>query len=522
MTTLPKDVPGCKTPSLDLRPYQAEAVNKVFASWAQFDRTLGIAPTGSGKTIKFAHVAEKRLSAGRVLILAHRDELIDQAIDKLHQARGLAAAKEKAGDRADLDAGVVVASVQTLTRTSRLERFTPDHFATVIVDEAHHVLASSYQRILSRFDGSKVLGVTATGDRGDTRSLAKYFEDVAFQIGLVDLINDGFLCRVRVQTVPLEIDISGVSVRAGDFGDEELAVALEPVLEEAASAIVNHVGSRKTLIFVPLVRIASAFAEILRGHGIAAEMISGACTDRAEKLIRFRSGETRTLINAMLLTEGFDEPSIDCVIPLRPTRIRSLFAQQVGRGTRIYPGKKDLLILDFLWQSRRHDIVNAVDLVAQDDSERAGITAALSGSDGDGDGDLVTALRVSRERALARQIAAQREKEGELMDLIDLCVAYRAPELETWAPTMGWHYRSATEKQIEFLRRWKVDPHIVKGRGHASAIIDSIVRYNESQPATAKQLGYLRYLGYRGDIRGLSKPAAGKLISKIKQAALVA
>jgi superfamily II DNA or RNA helicase len=509
---------NCKRPRIELRPYQAEAVEKVFASWSQFDRTLGIAPTGSGKTVKFAHVTERRLDAGRVLILAHRDELLDQAQDKLYQACGLISAKEKAADRADLDAGVVIGSVQTLARPKRLERFTRDHFATTIVDEAHHVLADSYQRILKRFDGAKVLGTTATPDRGDTRSLAHYFEDVAFQISLIDLIKDAYLCRIRVQTVPLTVDISNVSTRAGDFSDEELAVALEPVLEEAAEAILTCAGVRKTLIFVPLVRIASAFAEILRDHGVAAEMISGACADRAEKLHRFGSGETQMLVNAMLLTEGYDEPSIDCVVPLRPTKIRSLYAQQVGRGTRIHPGKRDLLILDFLWQSRRHDIVSAVDLVAADDNERAGITAALSGADGDEDGDLVTALTVSRERALARQIAAQRDSRGELMDLIDVCVAYRAPELETWAPTMRWHRLSATEKQLDFLARWKVDAQSVRGRGHASEIISAIIRHQESLPATPKQLGYLQHcLGYRGNLAGLSKPAASRLISDLKE-----
>jgi superfamily II DNA or RNA helicase len=500
-----------------LRPYQAEAVEKVFASWAQFDRTLGIAPTGSGKTIKFAHVAERRLEEGRVLILAHRDELLDQAIDKLHQARGLAASKEKAADRADHDAGVVVASVQTLSRTNRLERFGADHFHTVVVDEAHHVLASSYQKILRRFETAKVLGVSATPDRGDMRSLANYFEDVAFQIGLVDLIEDGYLCRVKVQTVPLRIDISQVSTRAGDFSDEELAIALEPVLEEAAEAIVNHASERKTLVFVPLVRIAAQFASILQDHGVSAEMVSGACTDRAEKLLRFRIGETRMLINAMLLTEGYDEPSIDCVVPLRPTKIRSLYAQMVGRGMRVHLGKENLLILDFLWLSRQHNIVRPLDLVGQDENEREAIAAVLEESDG----DLVTALSLSKERALAKQIAAQRKLKGEtvdLLNLIDVCVAYKSPELEDYAPTMHWHSRTPTDKQLDFLRRRRIDIRAVRGRGHASAMIDAIIRHEETLPATAKQLGYLRFLGYRGDIRGLSKPEAGRIITQLKQA----
>jgi superfamily II DNA or RNA helicase len=496
----------------ELRPYQAEAVAGVFKSWKQFDRVLGIAPTGSGKTIKFADIAQKRLADGPVLVLAHRDELIDQAIDKLYRARQLRAAKEKASERADLDAGVVVASVQTLSRARRLERFSSDHFDTVIIDEAHHVPAETYQRILNHFQAPKVLGVTATADRGDTRDLGRYFEDIAFQ---VDLIKDGYLCRVKVQTIPVSIDISGVSTRAGDFSDEELAIALEPVLEELAEAIVAHAKDRKTLIFVPLVRIAKQFAEILCHRGFAAEMISGACSDRAEKLLRFRCGQTRLLVNAMLLTEGFDEPSIDCIVPLRPTKIRSLYAQQVGRGTRIHPAKENLLLLDFLWISRQHNLVKPVDLIATDDNERAAIGQLLD----EAQGDLVEAQFTSRERALARQILAQRKLKGEvrdLLDIIDLCIAYKAPELESYAPTMRWHQRELSPKQIDCLRRYRVDLNEVRDRGHASAIIETVLRYNESVPATPKQLSYLRYLRYRGDTGKLSKSAAGRLIGQIK------
>jgi superfamily II DNA or RNA helicase len=352
-----------------LRGYQKEAVAGVFRSWREFDRSLGISPTGSGKTLMFADIAAQRLPSGRILILAHRDELIEQAIDKLQWSRQLSAAKEKAEDRASLDSGVVVGSVQTLARQTSRERFPSDHFMTVIVDEAHHILAETYQRILKYYQTEKILGVTATPDRGDTRNLGKFFQDIAFEISLIDLIRAGFLCRVKVQTVPIKIDISGVSVRAGDFSDEELAIALEPVLEEIADAVGVYAKNRKTLVFVPLIRIADQFAEILRSKGFAAEMVSGQCTDRADKLARFKNGETRILCNAVLLGEGYDEPSIDCVICLRPTKIRSFYAQMIGRGTRIHPGKENLLILDFLWLSRQHNLIKPADLIAHDEND---------------------------------------------------------------------------------------------------------------------------------------------------------
>ncbi len=499
----------------ELRPYQDVQVAGTEKSWITFDRVLGVTPTGSGKTVTFADIADKRQVHGRVLILAHRDELIDQAIDKLHRARRLFAVKEKAQERASLESRIVVASVQTLARQNRLERFPIDHFATVIVDEAHHVLADSYQRVLARFPSAKVLGVTATPDRGDTRNLGTFFQDVAFEISMVDLIRQGYLARVKVQTVPIQIDITDVSTRAGDFSEEEVAAALEPVLEKIAVAVAAHAKGRKTLVFVPLIRIADQFAEILCLHGFAAESVCGVSSDRAEKLARFKQGTTSVLVNAMLLNEGYDEPSVDCVICLRPTRIRSLYAQMVGRGTRIHPGKENLLLLDFLWLSRAHNLVKPVDLISHDESERQAVAKMLEETDG----DLVGALDESRERSLAQQVLAHRKLRGEitdLLDLVDIIIAYQAPELEHYAPTMRWHFDEPSEKQLAYLKLCRVDLGIVQDRGHASAIIDAIVRHAESTPASDKQKNFLRYLGYQGDTTNLSKPEAGRLISQLK------
>jgi hypothetical protein len=290
-------------------------------------------------------------------------------------------------------------------------------------------------------------------------------------------------------------------------------------LEKIAEAVTVYAAGRKTLIFVPLIRIATQFADILKAHGLAAEMVCGACIDRADKLARFSSGETQILCNAMLLGEGYDEPTIDCVIVLRPTKIRSFYAQMVGRGTRIHPGKSDLLLLDFLWISRQHNLAKPASLIAHDENEQAALEMVLAEGVEDAEGDLVGALDKSRERALAHQILTQKKLRGEihdLLDIIDLCVAYEAPELENYAPTMFWHGCSVTEKQTEMLARYRVDLSCVQDRGHASAIINTIIRYNESLPATPKQLNYLHYLGYRGETGSLSKPAASRLIAGLK------
>ena len=385
--------------------------------------------------------------------------------------------------------------MQTLSRNSRLQRFTSDHFRTVIVDEAHHTLAESYLRILNYFGKAKMLGVTATPDRGDRRSLGQFYEDIAFEISLLDLIKDERLCPIRIKTVPLKIDISAVGMRAGDYSEEELAQTIEPMLHELADAICMHVAERKTLIFTPLVRTADQFAAILRAHGLAAEAICGESPDRKEILGRFASGETGVLCNAMLLTEGYDEPSIDCVICLRPTTIRSLYAQMVGRGTRIHTGKENLLLLDFLWLSRTHDLVGPASLIAKDEAEAAEITAQLRKTNG----DLVqaeSAMKREREAALARKLEARREQQGSEVDLLELAQRWHAPVILDYAPTFRWERQPLTAKQIAVLTYNGVDLALVRNRGHASVILSNLFAFKEREPATEKQKNYCRYLGH--------------------------
>jgi superfamily II DNA or RNA helicase len=248
-----------------LRPYQEQAVAAILKSWIDYDRSLLVAPTGSGKTIIFAHIAQRagQLDNGKTLILAHREELIDQAIDKLHLACDIRATKEKADSYADRTAQVVVASVQTLHAT-RLQSWPKDHFARVIVDEAHHVTADSYQRILAHFQDTRVLGVTATPDRGDKRNLGTYFQDVAHEISLLDLIRDQFLSPIKAETIPIKIDLAGVKVAKGDLDAGGLGHAIAPYLEHIASLIAERYKDRKTLVFLPLIKLSEQFADLCK------------------------------------------------------------------------------------------------------------------------------------------------------------------------------------------------------------------------------------------------------------------
>ncbi len=352
---------------MELRPYQQQAREAVERDWTEYDHTLLVLPTGCGKTIVFCKIIEDMVRTGsRCLILAHRGELLEQAADKLFTAAGLRCAEEKA-EASCLDSWyrVVVGSVQTLTREKRLAQFSNDYFDVIVVDEAHHCLADSYQRVLGHFSEAKVLGVTATPDRGDMRNLGQYFEHLAFEYTMPKAIREGYLSPIKAVTIPLKLDLTGVGVQAGDFRNSDLDTALDPYLEQIAREMKSYCEHRKTVVFLPLVRTSQKFRDILNAFGFNAAEVNGGSEDRAEILQDFAENRYNVLCNSMLLTEGWDCPDVDCVVVLRPTKVRSLYCQMVGRGTRISPGKDHLLLLDFLWHTERHELCHPASLICR-------------------------------------------------------------------------------------------------------------------------------------------------------------
>ena len=488
-----------------LRPYQQQARERIHAEWENgHTRTLLVLPTGTGKTIVFASVAADQVRAGhRVLILAHRGELLEQAADKLQRSTGLVSAVEKA-DATCLNTWfrVVVGSVQTLQRTARLERFPHDYFGTIIIDEAHHAITDGYRRILDYFGSAKVLGVTATPDRGDMRNLGEVFDSLAFEYKLTDAIKEGYLCRIMAQTIPLKLDISSVTMSGGDYAVGDLGTALDPYLEQIAAEMAQRCKGRKTVVFLPLIKTSQKFRDLLNSHGFCAAEVNGQSTDRKEVLADFDAGKYNVLCNSMLLTEGWDCPSVDCVVVLRPTKVRNLYSQMVGRGTRLSPGKSDLLLLDFLWMTDKHELCRPADLVCEDRAVARQMTENLaeSGCPQDIEEAAVQASEdvvAQREEALAKQLEEQRRKKARLVDPLQYEMSIQAEDLAGYVPAFGWEAGPPTEQQAAALEKLGILPDAVESAGKASLLLDRLHKRRDEGLTTPKQIRCLEKYGFQ-------------------------
>lgn len=485
---------------LELRPYQTEAITAIQASFQRFNKVLAVLPTGSGKTIIFANIAKHFVDAGhKVLILAHRDELITQATSKLLSATGLEAQIEKAESRASLDAPVVVASIQTLANDARLQRFPEDHFGLIIADEAHHCLSNSWQRVLSHFD-TKTLGVTATPARGDKKKLGEYFEDIAYEVTLFELIREHYLSKITICSIPLAIDLSGARTIAGDFNEADLGQAIHPYLQQLAASIRDHAIGRRVLAFLPLIATSQAFVEACLAEGLSAAHIDGKSVDRAAILERFAHREYDVLSNASLLTEGYDDCGIDCIALFRPTRSQPLYAQMCGRGTRIAPDKSDLLLLDPMWQHETHSLACPASLVAKNDDEANRMTALATDGQHHDLFDLQLEVErdilAERQETLRRSLSQNRGRDKRLIDAEEFSLSLNDSELWDYQPTMAWHSEPATQKQLDALNRFGIDTATISCKGHASKILEKLMARSSSGLCTVKQLHWLRKVGH--------------------------
>jgi superfamily II DNA or RNA helicase len=347
---------------LRLRDYQREAIDKIDdAHQDGMDFPVVVLPPGAGKTVIFSHLAAENIGAhhNRVMVLVHRDELADQAMDKIRKvAPHLTVGKVKAADN-DVFADVVVASVQTASRKDRLAQLVesqkssptrrPRQFGLIITDETHHAVAPSYLKIYNAFPKARKAGVTATLARGDGVGLGSVISDVVFSRTWLWMIKRGYLVDPVAQVVTAEdLNLSGVKRSGGDFAAGSLGDAMidADVGEVIARAYREHATGRKGIIFTPTVAVAYDVQTAMRTTGFSTDVVTGE-TPRAERLRIYddsRTGKIDAIVNCGVLTEGADFPWVDVVVP-KITRSEGLFQQMVGRALRPFPGKTDALVL---------------------------------------------------------------------------------------------------------------------------------------------------------------------------------
>lgn len=373
MLTLPSHSPSLR---LTLRPYQQSALDAIAAAALRGVRRQVIAlPTGSGKTIIFAHLVAQE--PGRSLILVHRDELVSQTLDKLQMiAPGLPVGVVKA-ERDEHDAQVVIASVQTLARPRRLERLARD-FALVVCDEAHHAMpANTYGGIFAYLsnvdDPPLLLGFTATPFRPNntplvtTEAVPGCFDEVAYALPLGWMIEHGFLAPIRTEGIFLDLDMKKIAVQHGDYSAHDLGEALlkADAPEHLVRGYQEITPGRRAMVFCPTVEMSQIVGQAFTDAGIASAVVVGETPNEERRRIyrEVRAGDVRVLVNCMVLTEGFDEPSIDAIFIARPTRSKVLYTQAIGRGLRLWPGKEDCIVVDAVGATKRHDLMSVAALL---------------------------------------------------------------------------------------------------------------------------------------------------------------
>lgn len=433
------------------------------------------------------------------------------------QASGLTTAMEKAEqscigkwDR------IIVGSVQTLCRDSRLALFSKSYFDTIIIDEAHHALSSSYQAILNYFDTADILGVTATPDRSDMQNLGKVFDSLAYEYTLRDAISSGYLVKIRVQTLPLHIDFTNVKITDGDFQAGDIGRVLDPYLEQIADTLLDY-KDRKIVVFLPLIETSQKFCKMLIERGFNAAEVNGNSKDRNEITEDFANGKYNVLCNSMLLTEGWDCPSVDCVIVLRPTKSRALYTQMIGRGTRLCEGKDHLLVLDFLWHYEKHSLCRPAHLIAKSNDVALKMTEILETSSMDLEAAEAEAERdvlAEREAALAKELAAMRKKKAKLVDPLQFEFSIQAEDLTHYVPTFGWQVSSITDKQKKTIEEFGLNPDTIEDAGKASMLIDRLHKRKAEGLSTPKQIRFLENKGFK-NVGVWTNTQASNMISRI-------
>ena len=520
---------------MKLRPYQKNAVKDTIEAFDQHNSVLAVLATGLGKTVICGHIANTMKDKGRVMMIAHREELIFQAKDKMQRITGIDADIEMGESWAMnnyFKTEIVTSTVQTQTAgmdgEGRMTRFDPNEFSLLIIDEAHHAVAQTYRRVIDHYRQNpnlKVLGVTATPDRADESALGKIFDTVSYEYDIRDGIDDGWLVPIEQMSVEVHsLDFSKMRTTAGDLNGKDLAVQLEfeENLHGIADPTIQIVGDRRALVFAASVAQAERLAEIFNRHKpSSAEFVTGGTPkDYRRKLFdAFGNGQLQYLVNVGVATEGFDDPGIECVVMARPTKSRCLYTQMAGRGTRplegivdglpdaaarkaaiAASGKTSVEIIDFVGNSGRHKLVTSADILGgRYDDDIVDLAKQMARETSESTGmpvDMMTELqRAESEIARRRRMREEAERRKHIRGYAKFTTSKVNPfDLFDITPhrERGWHKgHPATEKQADVLARNGV-PTEGLSFTHASQLIDAMIKRRESQMCTFKQAKTLR------------------------------
>jgi len=485
-------------------PYQvnyANAIDKAFADG--FRKIAVISPTGSGKNSMASWEIEKAVNNFEsALFLVDQKDLAWQAKERLESLCGITGEVEQAEFRASNKANVVFATVQSMG--GRLEKWPRNAFDLIIVDEGDKSITPSFQTVLKHFDEkARVIAWTATPHRTDKKNLGLYYDWIIELENLKSLIKKGFLSPIKIQMLPIKLNVGALGAGT-DFTDEEADAIITPHLEEIARQIEIHAPFRRTLVFMPLIKTCERFTEIARGIGLNCDYVYGDDPLRVSKIAKFRSGQTDILANSMLLTRGIDIPETDCLVPCRPTKSVTLYQQQVGRGTRLAPGKSDCLLLDFLYQATKRLICRPACLLAQTDEERDTITALTEKDAGlpaevAGQLDLLEVAGEAtsmREESLRKKLEENAHRKAQLISAEAFAMQHRNLELAEYEPIMPWQQKPVTDKQRKYLEEAKIDVDSVKSWDHASKILDIYFKTKPLKLASHKVRGLMKRMGY--------------------------
>ena len=539
---------------MQTRPYQSEAIDGIRTQLNDNASTLLVMATGTGKTFVFSQVAKEFMKWGRVMVLAHRGELIYQAVKQLTKITGSEPDIEMAdyhATRGRNQAQIVCSTVQSqiagMNGAGRMSKFRPDDFSLLITDEAHHAPADTYKRVIAYYQQNKTLrhlGVTATPDRADELALGQIFETVAYEYGILEAVNDGYLVPINQQAVYVDgLDFSACRTTAGDLNGKDLAGIMEQesMLHEIATPTVELTAGKKTLIFTASLMHAERLTEILNRHRPdSAKWVHGGTPkdDRAVMFREYAEGRFQYLVNVSVSTEGFDDPSIEVIVMGRPTKSRSLYAQMVGRGTRTLPGTIDGIgdavarrsaialsfkpaceVLDFVGNTGRHRLITTADILGGDYNDDVVERAKKNIEEAKEPRSVMDELELAQKQLEAEAISNNASvKRQRIIARAKYSTAKVNPfnvlDLEP-VREKGWHAGKApTEKQLALLERMGVD---VAGLSHthASQLIGRVIKNRKEGLCTFKQAKLLSRFNYNP--KDITFEKAGDLITAIAQ-----